>query len=311
MAPRKPNFGVYTPLVTFFAKDESLDLASTLTHAKRMAEGGVAGLVLQGSNGEAPHLDHSDRKSLVRAVRDHLNELGYAQMQLIVGCGAPSVRETLVHITEAEESGADFALILPPSYWVAAMTPAVIEGFFNDVASSSPLPILIYNFPGVTGGIDISSDSIIRLAQSNANVVGCKLTCGNVGKLQRISSTLPTDSFAAFGGKSDFFLPALVAGSNGIIAALANIAPKVHVEVLRRYQDGDIRGAQELQSCLSHADDALVKVGVTGVKAIVSHHFGYGSGQGRKPLESRTVDTLSANVLDPIQRVVDLEKMCK
>ncbi|RAH79618.1 aldolase [Aspergillus japonicus CBS 114.51] len=311
MAPRKPNFGVYTPLVTFFAKDESLDLASTLTHAKRMAEGGVAGLVLQGSNGEAPHLDHSDRKSLVRAVRDHLNELGYAQMQLIVGCGAPSVRETLVHITEAEESGADFALILPPSYWVAAMTPAVIEGFFNDVACSSPLPMLIYNFPGVTGGIDISSDSIIRLAQSNSNIVGCKLTCGNVGKLQRISSTLPTDSFAAFGGKSDFFLPALVAGSNGIIAALANIAPKVHVEVLRRYQDGDIRGAQELQSCLSHADDALVKVGVTGVKAIVSHHFGYGSGQGRKPLESRTVDTFSANVLDPIQRVVDLEKMCK
>ncbi|PYI16571.1 aldolase [Aspergillus violaceofuscus CBS 115571] len=311
MAPRKPNFGVYTPLVTFFAKDESLDLASTLTHAKRMAEGGVAGLVLQGSNGEAPHLDHSDRKSLVRAVRDHLNELGYAQMQLIVGCGAPSVRETLVHITEAEESGADFALILPPSYWVAAMTPAVIEGFFNDVASSSPLPMLIYNFPGVTGGIDISSDSIIRLAQSNSNIVGCKLTCGNVGKLQRISSTLPTDSFAAFGGKSDFFLPALVAGSNGIIAALANIAPKVHVEVLRRYQDGDIRGAQELQSCLSHADDALVKVGVTGVKAIVSHHFGYGSGQGRKPLESRTVDTFSANVLNPIQSVVDLEQMCK
>ncbi|PYH85796.1 aldolase [Aspergillus uvarum CBS 121591] len=311
MAPGTPNFGVYTPLVTFFTKDESLDLASTLTHAKRMAEGGVTGLVLQGSNGEAPHLDHNDRKSLVRAVRDHLNELGYAQMQLIVGCGAPSVRETLLHITEAEESGADFALILPSSYWVAAMTPAVIEGFFNDVASSSPLPILIYNFPGVTGGIDISSDSIIKLAQSNSNIVGCKLTCGNVGKLQRISSTLPAGSFAAFGGKSDFFLPALLAGSNGIIAALANIAPKVHVEVLRRYQDGDIRGAQELQSCLSHADDALVKVGVTGVKAIVSHHFGYGSGQGRKPLESRTVDTFSANVLDPIQRVVGLEKMCK
>ncbi|OJJ97411.1 hypothetical protein ASPACDRAFT_1882145 [Aspergillus aculeatus ATCC 16872] len=309
MASRKPNFGVYTPLLTFFAKDESLDLESTLTHAKRMAEGGVAGLVLQGSNGEAPHLDHDDRKSLVRAVRNHLDGLGHAQIQLIVGCGAHSVRETLTHITEAEESGANFALVLPPSYWVAAMTPAVVEEFFNDVASRSPLPVLIYNFPGVTGGIDISSDSIIRLAQSNSNIVGCKLTCGNVGKLQRISSTLPADSFAAFGGKSDFFLPALVAGSNGIIAALANIAPKLHVEVLRRYENGDIKGAQELQSRLSHADDALVKVGVTGVKAIVSHYFGYGSGQGRKPLGCPTVDAFSASVLDPIQRVVDLEKM--
>ncbi|GKZ91458.1 hypothetical protein AnigIFM59636_003715 [Aspergillus niger] len=310
MVPLTPKFGVYTPLVTFFTEDESLDIESTLTHAKRMAEGDVAGLVLQGSNGEAPHLDHEERKYLVRAVRDHLNELGYVQIQLIVGCGAPSVRETLTHITEAKESGADFALVLPPSYWVLAMSTDVIEGFFDDVASSSPLPVLIYNFPGVTGGIDISSDSTIRLAQSNSNIVGCKLTCGNVGKLQRISSTLPTTSFAAFGGKSDFFLPALVAGSNGIIAALANIAPKVHVELLRRYENGDIKGAQELQSLLSHADGALVKVGVTGVKAIVAHCFKYGSGQGRKPLRNSTIATLSPNILEPILRVVEREKMC-
>ncbi|GKZ73672.1 hypothetical protein AnigIFM50267_010605 [Aspergillus niger] len=310
MVPLTPKFGVYTPLVTFFTEDESLDIESTLTHAKRMAEGDVAGLVLQGSNGEAPHLDHEERKYLVRAVRDHLNELGYVQIQLIVGCGAPSVRETVTHITEAKESGADFALVLPPSYWVLAMSTDVIEGFFDDVASSSPLPVLIYNFPGVTGGIDISSDSTIRLAQSNSNIVGCKLTCGNVGKLQRISSTLPTTSFAAFGGKSDFFLPALVAGSNGIIAALANIAPKVHVELLRRYENGDIKGAQELQSLLSHADGALVKVGVTGVKAIVAHCFKYGSGQGRKPLRNSTIATLSPNILEPILRVVEREKMC-
>ncbi|GLA54465.1 hypothetical protein AnigIFM63604_000607 [Aspergillus niger] len=310
MVPLTPKFGVYTPLVTFFTEDESLDFESTLRHAKRMAEGDVAGLVLQGSNGEAPHLDHEERKYLVRAVRDHLNELGYVQIQLIVGCGAPSVRETLAHITEAKESGADFALVLPPSYWVSAMSTDVIEGFFDDVASSSPLPVLIYNFPGVTGGIDISSDSTIRLAQSNSNIVGCKLTCGNVGKLQRISSTLPTTSFAAFGGKSDFFLPALVAGSNGIIAALANIAPKVHVELLRRYENGDIKGAQELQSLLSHADGALVKVGVTGVKAIVAHCFKYGSGKGRKPLRNSTIATLSPNILEPILRVVERERMC-
>jgi 2-keto-3-deoxy-L-rhamnonate aldolase len=77
MAPIKPNFGVYTPLVTFFDEAEGIDLKSTLAHAKRMAEGGVAGPVLQGSNGEAPHLDHGERKILVRAVRDHLNQLGY------------------------------------------------------------------------------------------------------------------------------------------------------------------------------------------------------------------------------------------
>jgi 2-keto-3-deoxy-L-rhamnonate aldolase len=176
------------------------------------------------------------------------------------------------------------------------------------VASQSELPVLIYNFPGVTGGIDISSDSIIRLAKSNPNIVGCKLTCGNVGKLQRVSSALSGTSFTAFGGKSDFFHPALVAGSNGIIAALANIVPKLHMEVLRYHQKGKLQAAQEIQSKLSHADWALTKVGIAGVKAIVSHHFGYGTGQGRKPLGNTTITTLDREVVAPINEVVALEK---
>ncbi|KAH8704896.1 putative dihydrodipicolinate synthase [Talaromyces proteolyticus] len=308
MAIAKPNFGVYTPLVTFFNEDESIDFESTLCHAKRMADGGVAGLVLQGSNGEAPHLDHEERKTLVHAVRNHLNSLGYLKLHLIVGCGAASVRETLVYISQAKESGAEYALVLPPAYWVAAMNASVIEGFFRDVAAKSELPVLIYNFPGVTGGIDISSDSIIRLAQETPKIIGCKLTCGNVGKLQRISSTLPAQSFSAFGGKSDFFLPALVAGSNGIIAALANIVPKAHVELLRLYEKGDLKAAQLLQTKLSHADWALTKVGIAGVKAIVSHHFGYGTGRGRRPLGNSTVEALSKEIVSPIQEVIDLEK---
>ncbi|KAL4874219.1 aldolase, partial [Aspergillus karnatakaensis] len=282
--PTPPRYGVYTPLVTFFNADESLDIPSTLTHATRMAAGGVAGLVLQGSNGEAPHLDHAERQLLVRSIRIHLNEQGYSNLQLIVGCGAPSVRETLVHITEAKESGADYALVLPPSYWAAAMSAAVIESFFEDVATSSPLPILIYNFPAVTSSLDITSDSIIRLAQHTPAIVGCKLTCGNLGKLTRVTSSLSRNSFSAFGGKSDFFLPALVAGSTGIIAALANIAPKVHVKLLELYNSGDLKAAQELQAKLSHADWALSKVGVVGVKAVIEHFFGYGSGRGRRPL---------------------------
>ncbi|KAL3481112.1 aldolase [Aspergillus californicus] len=307
MATTPPKYGVYTPLVTFFDEDESIDLPSTLTHATRMAKAGVTGLVLQGSNGEAPHLDHHERKMLVRAVRDHLTATGYREIQLIVGCGAPSVRETLVHITEAKESGADFALVLPPAYWVAAMNVPVVEGFLYDVATESDLPVLIYNFPGVTGGIDISSDSIIRLANATPKIVGCKLTCGNVGKLQRISSTLSPTSFAAFGGKSDFFLPALVAGSQGIIAALANIVPRLHVHVLELYKKGNLSGAQELQSKLSHADWALSKVGVAGVKAIIAHHFGYGTGRGRRPLGNTTIEKISGDILEPIREVVELE----
>ena len=139
-------------------------------------------------------------------------------------------------------------------------------------------------------------------------IIGCKLTCGNVGKLQRISSTLSAESFAAFGGKSDFFLPALVAGSHGIIAALANVAPKTHVELLRLWGKGDLKAAQVLQSKLSQADWALSKVGIAGVKAVVSYHFGYGTGRGRRPLGISNVTSLSEDIVSSIQALVEVEK---
>lgn len=129
-----PPFGVYTPLVTFFNEDESIDLTSTKQHALRMAQGGVTGLVIQGSNGEAPHLLHDERQELVRAVRTTLDENNYKAITLIVGCGAASVKETLLYISEAKEAGANFGLILPPAYWTAAMSAPVIEKFFSDVS---------------------------------------------------------------------------------------------------------------------------------------------------------------------------------
>lgn len=128
-----PPYGVYTPLVVFFNEDESIDIESTKAHIQRIVEGGVTGLVLQGSNGEAPHLTHEERKTIVSVSREHLNKIGASQIKLIIGCGASSVRETLLYINEAKEAGGDFALVLPPAYWCAAMSPAVVEGFFSAV----------------------------------------------------------------------------------------------------------------------------------------------------------------------------------
>ena len=80
-----PPFGVYTPLVTFFLEDETLDLEANRQHTLRMAQGNVTGLVIQGSNGEAPHLLHSERQLLVRTTKETLIKNGFAHIKLIVG----------------------------------------------------------------------------------------------------------------------------------------------------------------------------------------------------------------------------------
>lgn len=143
--------------------------------------------------------------------------------------------------------------------------------------------------------------------KSNADKFPFRLTCGNVGKLQRVASALPKSSFAAMAGKSDFCLPAIVAGSNGVIAALANLVPKLHAELLRLYETGELKAAIELQSKLSHADWALSKLGVAGVKKSVADHFGYGSGMSRRPLGSGPAE-IAAEITEPINIVVALEK---
>ncbi|KZF23873.1 aldolase [Xylona heveae TC161] len=302
-----PRYGVYTPMVTFFHENEDIDYDSITQHVQRLLGSGVAGLVVHGSNGEATHLLREERAQIIRHVRTVASK-DYPEAVIIAGCSANSVRETLLNISEAEKAGANYALVLPPSYWSAAMSKPVIRGFYAEVASKSALPIVIYNFPGVTSNIDLDSDLIIDLARSYPQIVGVKLTCGNLGKLQRLSASFAASEFAPFAGKSDFLLPGLTAGSNGVIAALANVVPKVHVKAIQLYQSGEFEKAQEIQRKLSVADWALLKLGISGVKAASTKFFGYGSSQPRKPLPRAEVGAIQGEILDALQVMVDLEK---
>lgn len=144
---------------------------------------------------------------------------------------------------------------------------------------------MVYNFPGVTAGIDLDSDAIYELAK-HPNIVGTKLSCGNIGKLQRLTSRLAPAEFAIFSGRSDTFVHGMNAGSAGVIAALANIAPRVHVDVVKMWNEGERDKAMEMQAMLGHADWAASKVGgIGGIKSIVARHFGYGQGYVRAPLK--------------------------
>jgi 4-hydroxy-2-oxoglutarate aldolase len=171
-----PPPGIYPPLVNFFNEDYSLDIPTIIQHALRSAKSGVAGLVILGSNGEAVHMDASERILLVSSIRKALDKEGL-KMPLIVGCGQQSKRATLQTIKEAKEAGGDFALVLPPSYWPTAMTKGNVTGYFKELADESELPILVYNFPLVANGVMVDSDQLLELA-GHDNVVGCKLTCG-------------------------------------------------------------------------------------------------------------------------------------
>ncbi|KAH9949894.1 dihydrodipicolinate synthetase [Amylocystis lapponica] len=315
-----PPPGVYVPAVVFFDKNEELDIPAIQAHVLRLAkvsrsshprirptliaptdaQGGVAGILVQGSNGEAQHLSHDERKEAIRVTRKTLDENGFEQVVIIAGTGGQSTRETKKLCADAAEAGAAFCLVLTPGVWPPLMTKDKILRFHREVADASPIPTMVYNFPVVTAGLNLDSDIIGALAL-HPNIVGTKLSCGNVGKLHRLTSSVPASKFATFPGVSDVFLQSLVSGSAGLIGALPNVAPKAHVEVYRLYKAGKIQEAEKIQALLGHADWELGSLGsIGGIKAVVSKHFGYGNINVRGPLAPAEVEGASIGKLEEL-----------
>ncbi|KAK4249424.1 Dihydrodipicolinate synthetase [Corynascus novoguineensis] len=291
--------GVYVPTMCFFEEGtEDVDTETIARHAVRLARAGVTGLATQGSNGEAVHLTHAERQLVTVTTRKALNESGYAHMPIIVGCGSQSTRETIQLCREAWEAGGDYALVLPPSYYAPLFAPAseTVTSFFTAVADASPIPIIIYNFPGAVGGLDLSSDVIVQLSR-HPNIVGVKLTCGNTGKLARVVAATRKSSpstaggnssqnhpdFLVLAGSADFTLQSLVVGGHGILAGLANIAPKACVRTMQLYSEGKVAEAQAMQEVVAQGDWTAIQGGVVGVKSGLQGWMGYG-GHARSPL---------------------------
>ena len=304
--------GVYVPTVAFFKGNEDLDHQTIGRHAVRLAKAGVAGIATQGSNGEAVHLTHQERQQITRTTRKALNDEGFDSLPVIVGCGSQSTRETIELCREALASGGDYALILPPSYYKPSHKADTIVEFFRDVADASPIPILIYNYPAVVTGIDLSSDVIGELSK-HPNIIGCKLTCGNTGKLARIAAatdastpTEPGSNFMCLGGSADFTLQTLIVGGSGVICGIGNVAPKACVKIVDLFAAGKLAEAQKLQAVVARGDWAAIAGGIVGTKSALDTYFGYG-GIARRPLP-RVTKSEAAKFANDFKEIMELEK---
>lgn len=289
-APKPLERGVYVPTVAFFTPEDTIDEQTTRTHAVNLARAGVAGIVTHGSNGEAVHLDHAERILVTRITREALDEAGYTHLPVVVGCGAQSTRETVQLCREAAQAGGSAVLVLPPSYYGGLLTTELILAHFRAVADASPLPVLIYNYPGACSGLDLSSDVILALAE-HPNIQGVKLTCGNTGKLARVVDGVKRmagggsgggKTWRTFGGSADFTIQGLAAGGDGIIAGSANLAPRACVEVTRLWDGGKLAQARDMQGVVARGDWTMIQGGFVSVKVGLQKYFGYG-GEPRPP----------------------------
>lgn len=260
--PSTPPSGIWAPALTFFTHaNDTLDLAAQKQYFTYLSKH-LTGLVILGTNAETFLLTREERAALLKCAREAVGP----DYPLMAGVGGHSTKQVLEYISDAAEAGMDYVLVLPCAYFGKA-TGKVVSNFYEAVVAGSPLPVVLYNFPGVTNGSDLDSDVIAKLAEKHpGKITGVKLTCASVGKITRLAAQVRKEDFAVFGGQSDFLIAGLSVGSAGCIAAFANVFPKVVMRVYELWQKGEIKEALELHQKAALAERACKVAGIAGTK---------------------------------------------
>lgn len=268
--------GILAPICTPFAESGEVDHAALHQNIGKYRDAGLAGFVVAGSTGEAPLLSREERLELLRSVRDAAR--GAA---LIAGVGVESVRETLRLIEAAAALGYQSALVLTPHYYRAQMLrPESQLTFFRAVAGDSALPVLIYDFPQMTG-IDLPLDVIQQLSE-HPNIIGIKESSADLDKIAALTSGLPK-TFQILVGSSIKFHDCLRLGAIGGILAIANAVPRATQLIYDRYQAGDVEGSAAAQRHIADAAGVAPRYGIQGLKYAMDLKDYYG-GPARLPL---------------------------
>ncbi|CAI7566119.1 unnamed protein product [Penicillium bialowiezense] len=270
--------GIYCPVISLYKPTarQEVDYDASYKFFSHLIRGGVDGLVLAGTTAEAVLLSSEERKELVKVARQAAIDLGRPQFPIVAGISGQSTSESIRLAEDALAAGASFGLLLPPSYWAKAVTKDVILEFYRDVAESTTLPIVIYSFPAMCNGIDLNSDTMSELAQ-HPNIVGVKLTCGNAGKVTRLTEEYSHDQFAVYAGSSDWLVPCLAGGGGGCVTGIANVFPKCVAQLYKLWNQGKTKEARELQGLVAQAEKAC-KEGIAPTKFAAAHFAGPAAG---------------------------------
>lgn len=270
--------GILLPFPTPFDSSGKVDHAALNSNIEKWNQAGVRGYVALGSTGERVHLSEREALEVIEAARGVVPD----EMLLIAGAGQAGVRESVEEVKRVAGAGTDAVLLITPHFYRPVMTQDVLINYYKAVADASPVPVLLYSMPDLTG-IAIAPETVARLAE-HENIVGIKDSSGDIIRLAETIRLVPED-FAVLTGNGALLFGALTAGVCGAILAVGCVAPRVTVDIYRAVEAGDYKRARELQRRLTPLARAVtVRFGIGGLKAAMDI-LGYAGGFVRAPLQ--------------------------
>jgi 4-hydroxy-2-oxoglutarate aldolase len=270
--------GIYTPLATLFAADGSLDTRALARNVEKYLRSPLTGLVVLGSNGEAPQLEEDEADLAIETVRRAMPN----DRPLLAGTGRESTAATIAATRRAADLGVDAVLVRTPAFYKGQMTTDAFVRHYTEVADRSPVPVLLYNVTIYTG-VNLLPDAVGILSR-HPNIVGIKETNSDMVQFGEYLAKAE-DGFTVLAGSGATYYSALALGAHGAILAVGGVAPQLCVDIFTAVRDGRFADAKAMHRKLSPLSKLLGAThGVPGLKAALGL-CGYEGGPPRPPLQ--------------------------
>lgn len=222
--------GCFTAITTPFTPDGStIDFDRLGEQIGFQASGGVTGIVVSGTTGESPTLEHEEYEKLVATAV----ELGHARgIAVIAGTGSNSTNHAVSMQKFARSVGADATLSVNP-YYNKPVQDGLVKHFMA-VADAADIPVMLYNIPG-RSGVSLTLDTIRTLAR-HPNIRALKDAAGNVDFTSDTCAACP--NLQVLSGDDPLTLPMMSVGAVGVVSVLSNILPDRVSEMCAARLDG-------------------------------------------------------------------------
>jgi len=255
--------GTGVAIVTPFRNDSSIDFASFGRVINHVINGGVNYIVAMGTTGESVTLSKDEKKALISYVVEAIDN----RVPLAVGIGGNNTQEVINFIRQSDLSGVDGLLSVAPYYNKPGQRG--LFQHFKAIATSSPIPVIIYNVPGRTCS-NISSETCLELAHKCETIIAVKEASGDIGQIMRIIKEKP-ENFSVISGDDSMTIPIISLGGSGVISVMANAFPAQCSELVNHALKSNFKSAREIQFRFMEIIELLFIDGnPAGVKAMLN-----------------------------------------
>jgi 4-hydroxy-tetrahydrodipicolinate synthase len=237
----KPLRGIIPPMITPLLDRDNIDIKGLEKLIEHILSGGVHGLFILGTTGEAPSLSYKLRYELIERVCKQVA----GRVPVLVGITDTSHIESIKMAELSHQHGVS-AVVLAPPYYFPADQPELLE-YLENLVPKLPLPLFLYNMPSCTKVI-FEPQTVVKASQI-PGIVGLKDSSGDMIYFHKLVSLLTNKKdFSLLVGPEELLAETILLGGHGGICGGANIFPKLYVDLFNAAAAGDFKKIRELHN---------------------------------------------------------------